>query len=262
MALAATLASAPAGGGGGAHAGIAATRCGEKGWPATAEGAPSSLRAASAAGYYVWHDLRGFHLELRSAPGTALSGRIVADAALRLLAASPGFRSAVRNNVLSFGPKRGAKAARIDFGASCAGSLAFSLGDAQAASPVLLGAKGPAPARSFELRRPAATGVSGTILVGPACPVLGAGCSGEPKHVRGTVRVETAPTSRSGDSPELVTTVETDAEGKFSVDLPSGHYSLIVVKKEPGFPLARPTLVDVEAGVVSDVTLVLDTGIR
>ncbi len=248
-------------------ANMAGHACGENHWPSTAEGAPRSLALPNAPGYYVWHDSRSWHLRARARPGTTLSARVVADAPVRVLATSPASRIVVGSRLLAFDLKATRAAVRVDLGASCAASLVFRLGvGAQAglpaSPPVFLGSRGAAPAPSFEVRRPAATGVYGSILVGPTCPVVGPSGCGPPKHVRGSVRVETVPPSKGVGAGRLVTTVESDAEGNFSVDLAPGRYSLIVVKKEQGFPVARPTLVDVEAGVVSGVTLVLDTGIR
>jgi hypothetical protein len=37
---------------------------------------------------------------------------------------------------------------------------------------------------------------------------------------------------------------------------------MLVVEKASGYPVPKPSVVDVEAGVVSQVTLTLDTGIR
>jgi hypothetical protein len=56
--------------------------------------------------------------------------------------------------------------------------------------------------------------------------------------------------------------VESDKQGRFSTGLPAGYYVLVVEKSASGYPVPKPSVVDVEAGVVSQVTLTLDTGIR
>jgi hypothetical protein len=56
--------------------------------------------------------------------------------------------------------------------------------------------------------------------------------------------------------------VPSDAAGNFSAQLAPGRYLLVVEQGADSYPRARPSLVDVQNGVVTDVTLALDTGIR
>jgi hypothetical protein len=48
----------------------------------------------------------------------------------------------------------------------------------------------------------------------------------------------------------------------FAATLQPGHYVLVVERSTSESPLPKPLVVDVEAGVVSQVALALDTGIR
>jgi hypothetical protein len=171
----------------------------------------------------------------------------------------------------------------VDFAASCARQLAFEFGpQSQAQSsgnpqrgapgvptpstapqlPMFLGAHGRAPAAAFELDRPTVTGFSGQILIGPTCPVESTEHPCPPKPANGTVRVERAASSKSTPAGEVVATVPSDSSGHFAVSLPPGRYLLIVVKDTTRFPVPKPSVADVQAGVVTHVTLLLDTGIR
>jgi hypothetical protein len=255
------------------------TVCGDSGWPSSAQGVPAALRGVTQ-GYFLWHDGRGWHLRLRAGSTSELVGSVSASARIRLLGITSAVRSGLkarRANGFSFRLSGTGKSEGIDFAAACAGSLAVRFGEAPAsgqvpsgaaipvgsASPtaVFLGAKDPAPAASFELIRPPTTGVEGDILVGPSGPTCpSTGCPA--KHAQGTVRIETASRTRGGSSGQLVAMVPTDAQGHFRAQIPPGHYLLNVVKDEPGFPIAKPSVVDVEGGVLTQVILLLDTGIR
>jgi hypothetical protein len=104
--------------------------------------------------------------------------------------------------------------------------------------------------------------VAGRILIGPTCPIVTDKCPpAKPGH--GTVRVETAPPERGeGSTGRLVKRVKSDRHGNFSTTLLAGRYALVVEKSGSGYPLPKPLVVDVEGGVMSQVTLTLDSGIR
>jgi len=239
--------------------------CGQTGWPATAGGSPRIVSD----GYYAWNNTRGWHLRLKGAAGASLHGRVTANARIGLSSASTPVRKSLRTSgrALSFSFAGTGAAERIDFKARCASKLSFTLGapsnstrrGPRADLPVFLGASGRAPTHSFRLQRPALTGVAGRILIGPTCPVVTPNCP-LAKEGRGTVRIETAPRSKRGGG-QLVKRVKSDQHGRFSTTLPAGSYTL-VVEKASGYPVPRPLVVGVEAGVVSQVTLILDTGIR
>lgn len=243
---------------GAASAAAPLSACGESGWPRTAEGAPKALTPGS----YIWHDSRGWHVRAVGASEvSALSGRITADSGVQLLTPSGTVR--VKGKVISFRLTGPGAPKKIDFKASCAKSLSFDFG-APVSSKPFLGTSGRAPATIFRVSRPATTGIEGQILQGPNCPVGGIDCGQPPtRPVRGQVRIETASASRdSGGAGQLVAVVSTDEQGRFSASLAPGHYLVTAVKNEPGFPYAKPALVEVQAGVVSHVDVILDTGIR
>ena len=110
------------------------------------------------------------------------------------------------------------------------------------------------------------TGIQGQIVVGPQSP-LGGAIAGPPSHsqrsLSGTVRIETASASKENPgTSQLVALVDTDAEGKFSAELAPGRYVVTALKEQPGYPVAKPAVVDVRAGAVTLVDVILDTGIR
>jgi hypothetical protein len=83
--------------------------------------------------------------------------------------------------------------------------------------------------------------------------------------VQGTVQIDTAPATRSSPAGSPVKTVSSDANGNFAIDLAPGDYALTAHASNPQPPagsVSRSEIVRVESGVVSDVTLVFDTGIR
>jgi hypothetical protein len=248
--------------------------CGQNGWPATADGSP----AVVSNGYYVWHDARGWHLRLRADAGISLTGRVTANAQIGPSSASTTAQNGLKaqGRALSFRFGGTGASQRIDFKAPCASKLSFQLGSTgvvpgnpprpgsgSATLPVFLGARGQAPTPSFWLQRPALTGITGLILVGPTCPVVTNSCP-PAKPGQGTVRIEAVPRSKGGggSTGQLAKLVQSDQQGNFSTTLPAGHYMLVVEKSPATYPLPKPSVVDVEAGVMSHVTLVLDTGIR
>jgi hypothetical protein len=254
----------------GSRSAIAGSRCGERGWAATATGKPVADSSAHDSSFLVWHDSRGWHVHVTaSSASSALAGQVDADAHLRIVAVGSSLRSGLQAGprALSFHIAAGVLGS-LDFTASCATRLRFRLGTASATKsplspiPVYLGWRGRAPATSFQLTRPAVTGVAGRIIVGPTCPAIGPGSNCPPaKAGHGTVRIETAASSRDG-SGQLVKRVQSDAGGNFRANLSPGRYLLVVESSGTGYPVPKPSVVDVEAGVVTQVILVLDTGIR
>jgi hypothetical protein len=82
------------------------------------------------------------------------------------------------------------------------------------------------------------------------------------------VRIETAPATKSAGPGQLVKSISSDANGAFATDLAPGDYVLWAEPASPqpptpsGSPTTRAVTVRVEPGVVSEVTLAYDTGIR
>jgi len=91
-------------------------------------------------------------------------------------------------------------------------------------------------------------------MAGPQCPVEIAGtpCPDEPW--RGTVVATGQDGSRH--------TAESDASGRFELTLEPGTYELSIEAGGGGPPFAKPQTVTVESGSYTEVTLLVDTGIR
>jgi hypothetical protein len=101
------------------------------------------------------------------------------------------------------------------------------------------------------------SGIEGTMLVGPQCPVVGPGTTGcEDKPYQGTVSVKTA------DGLLEVTRFTADADGRFRVPLYPGTYLLVPISGANGFPHAAEQTVEVNQGVFTEVAISFDTGIR
>lgn len=234
--------------------------CGQSRWPPIVGG---SSRTVSG-GYYVSHTARGWRLTLAAGAGAELAGRVAANARIGPARASTAARKGfnAHRRTLSFSFAGTGAAENIDFKATCASKLSFQLGSrATAGLPVFLGASGKAPTPSFAVQRPARTGVAGRVLIGPTCPVVTNSCP-PAKPAQRTVRIETAPRSKGSGGSRLVKRVDSDRRGMFAAMLEPGHYLLVADGGASTYPLPKPLVVDVEAGVMSHVTLALDTGIR
>lgn len=112
------------------------------------------------------------------------------------------------------------------------------------AAAILLGACGALAAPD--------TGIRGTVLAGPACPGparLDSPCPDRP--VRLTIEVVRGTT--------VAATFSTDVDGRFSVAVSPGTYTL---RSTAGLPSLRSQSVTVSPGAYTDVELHADTGIR
>jgi hypothetical protein len=246
---------------------LGASVCGGGVWPETAIGAPAALASAGSSAVYVWVSSGAWHLRVKGARSLPVTGQLSGNARLRASNVTAGVRSSVdpTGKRLTFSVTGARAIEGVDLQASCATLLRFAFSasnpGAGAQPRVYLGARGQAPAATFALARPATTGVAGRILVGPTCPVVTTDCP-PAKAIQGMVRIEQAPTARGGGGGGLVARVPSDAAGNFNARLAPGHYMLVVEQAADSYPRAKPSLVDVQNGVVTDVTLVLDTGIR
>jgi hypothetical protein len=99
-----------------------------------------------------------------------------------------------------------------------------------------------------------ASGIRGTVLLGPTCPVEQAG---QPPCV--TPYAAVLVVTDSNDREVARTTAR--ADGSFEIALPPGDY---VIVPQPGnpFPQAQPTDVSVARGEFAEVQINYDTGIR
>jgi hypothetical protein len=206
----------------------------------------------------------GWRLGLQTGGQPGLAGAVQANARVVVIHATAGLRPVLRRSADGFSMRLAgsAHAQHVDFKAPCATRLSFAF----KGGGVFLGSHA-APGPTFELRRPPGTGIAGRIVAGPTCPLVTSGCpSWEP--ARGTVRIETAPASRLSAAGTPVKSVVSDANGSFASDLAPGDYLLYAEPAMPrpptpsGSTTSRAVPVRVEAGVVSEVTLVFDTGTR
>jgi hypothetical protein len=250
------------------HAAPAST-CSGGVWPGTARGTPDALASSGSYAVYTWVGRGVWHVRVKGSPSLPLTGQVSANTQVRVVGSTASMRLTLdrTGKRLTFGVTGTRAVESLDVIASCASRVHFAFGSSSSSAAlqprIYLGTRGQAPTPAFDLARPATTGVAGRILVGPTCPVAGfPGCP-PAKAMQGTVRIEQAPTSRGGGSPgSVVARVPSDANGNFSASLAPGHYMLVVEASSDNFPRPRPSLVDVHTGVISDVVLVLDTGIR
>jgi hypothetical protein len=100
------------------------------------------------------------------------------------------------------------------------------------------------------------SGIRGTVLLGPTCPVetMESPC---PDRPLADVEVQVL---QGGD---VVDTVRSDGDGRFTLALDPGEYVLQAVVEEGGPGMsARPVDVSVTSGEFADVTVPVDSGIR
>lgn len=114
--------------------------------------------------------------------------------------------------------------------------------------------------------------ISGVVMAGPSCGAEPAGSPAAcgPKPVPGkTVNIisiaatATVTISQPPTAP-VVASATTDAQGRFSVNVPPGTYVVVVTPPSSGFTMRQTNLpqVTVTAGQTVNVTVNLDTGIR
>jgi hypothetical protein len=100
------------------------------------------------------------------------------------------------------------------------------------------------------------SGIRGTVLLGPTCPVetLESPC---PDRPLADVEIRVLRGSN------VVATVRSDGEGRFTVALDPGRYEVQAVVEEGGPGMsAKPVDVVVTSGVFNDVNVPVDSGIR
>ncbi len=104
---------------------------------------------------------------------------------------------------------------------------------------------------------PPDSGVRGVVSLGPLEPVTREGTTSSSRPYEATIRV-----LRTGSGDE-VATVRSGADGRFSVNLAPGAYTLEPLPGEPGgLPHAPPQDVTVEPHRFVTVRIDYDTGIR
>src|SRR6266540_623298 len=99
-------------------------------------------------------------------------------------------------------------------------------------------------------------GIRGIVLLGPTCPVetLEGPC---PDRPLADVEVQVL---QGGD---VVASVRSDGDGRFTVALDPGHYEVQAMLQEGGPGMsAKPVDVNVTSGEFADVNVPVDSGIR
>lgn len=100
------------------------------------------------------------------------------------------------------------------------------------------------------------SGVRGRVLVGPTCPVVQAGqpCPDQPYPAQLDI---------IGASGRRVARLEANEQGQFAVSLPEGTYTLVAsAADEAPMPWAEPLVIVVDSGEWTEVTVLMDSGIR
>jgi hypothetical protein len=100
------------------------------------------------------------------------------------------------------------------------------------------------------------SGIEGTVLTGPSCPVLreGSPCPDRPVVAKLTV---------TNGSRVTILTAISGSDGRFKIGLAPGAY--IVSAARPGvarFGQSGPVMVTVRSGAYTNVKIVIDSGIR
>jgi hypothetical protein len=98
------------------------------------------------------------------------------------------------------------------------------------------------------------SGIQGTVLLGPACPVQAAErpCPDKP------IAADLVVTNADGHK---VASARSGKDGKFRITLPSGTYEVKAMNLN-GMQLSKPVSVTVPPGRFIEVTVPVDSGIR
>ena len=101
---------------------------------------------------------------------------------------------------------------------------------------------------------PLRSGITGNVVAGPQCPVqvVGSPCPDRPVAAYVT----------ASDGSGRGSNIRTDAEGRFTLPLPSGTYTVTAREITDNPRLAKPQTVVVRADTYTTITIVIDTGIR
>jgi Prealbumin-like fold domain len=103
------------------------------------------------------------------------------------------------------------------------------------------------------------SGIRGTVVLGPTCPVEQEPGANEPIPCLTPYSANLAIIDSEGVRVESVTS---GADGRFQVNLPPGDYVVTPASGPDTYPIAQPVSVTVPQGVYADVEINYDTGIR
>lgn len=105
------------------------------------------------------------------------------------------------------------------------------------------------------------SGIEGQALLGPACP--GPQIAEGPEATRCADKPYQATIKVLDEKGKVVTTFQTDEDGRFQVALSPGTYTLVPeINPNAVFPLASTQTVTVNGGEFTQITISFDTGIR
>jgi hypothetical protein len=104
-----------------------------------------------------------------------------------------------------------------------------------------------------------ASGIRGTVLLGPTCPVESSPGANDPVPC---VTSYAATLVVLDDEGVKVATINTGDDGKFQVDLAPGDYVVTPENGTDTYPIAQPQSVTVATGLYTDIEVNYDTGIR
>ena len=105
---------------------------------------------------------------------------------------------------------------------------------------------------------PAPSGIRGTVLLGPTCPLGHEPGSSEPVPCLTPYAARLAMVDADG---QVVAHVTSAADGSFQVDLPPGEYTVAPQNGDP-YPVAQSLPVVVVPGEYVEIQVNYDTGIR
>lgn len=104
----------------------------------------------------------------------------------------------------------------------------------------------------------APSGIRGTVILGPTCPVESEPGAHDPVPCLTPYVAQLVVLDAGG---AVVARISSDDEGRFQLDLPPGDYVIAPQGGDP-FPQAQPVPVAVSPGTYSVVQVNFDTGIR
>jgi hypothetical protein len=103
------------------------------------------------------------------------------------------------------------------------------------------------------------SGIRGTVLLGPTCPIGGEPGAHDPVPCLTPYSAELVVLDLESVVVERITS---GTDGKFTVDLPPGEYVIAPEGGENPYPIAQPVPVTVAPGQYIEVEINYDTGIR
>jgi hypothetical protein len=120
--------------------------------------------------------------------------------------------------------------------------------------------------RDLQGRECCTSGITGKVLLGPACPVVTVPPSPncEDKPYQAEIVVESGSQKRGqGSAAQEVARFSSNSKGEFRIPLPPGTYLLKSANTNAAtFPFASPQVVKVEPDKFATITIRFDTGIR